>query len=362
MIWAVIKMVEYVQYNNDIEIDNQENEVKNQSGKAYFEKGIFEKNINNTKYHIKKIRAKNWDYYYLVEHFKEAGRYRTKILTSYGRQKPIFYKPNLVKGSCEEYLKIMPEASVDLIIDDPPYGITKLPWDQVPDWDILAGLYNNVLTENGLVYIFGKQPSLIEVYNSFQRYFDFRFEIIWNRNNIPWSSNFKPLPIHENIFVFCKKGARIDNTKFYTKQVMTAGKPYSKNRKKNHPATQKAFNSIPFSVKKRAKRYPKSILEINPIISNSEYPTQKPSELISWIVRASSLQNDIILDPHMGSGTTMMVALNLCRKSIGIDINQIAQNIAIKRIQDALDKLPEKYVQQSQEIDNKRFLQAVEAI
>lgn len=320
------------------------------------------KENNLSRYYIKKSKRGEWCHYYLVEYFKQGEKNKSKHLASFGSDLPVFYQPSLVQNYCEEYLKTLPPGSVDLIIDDPPYGITKLPWDEVPDWDVLAGLYHNVLNDNGLVYIFGKQPSLIDVYNSFRKYFDFRFEIIWNRNNIPWSSNFKPLPIHENIFVFCKKGARIDNTKFYTKQVMTNGKPYSRNRKKNHPATQKAFNSEPYAAKNGGKRYPKSVLEITPIISNSEYPTQKPLDLIRWIILASSKQNEIVLDPHAGSGTTLIAALSLCRKSIGIELNENAYDIALKRILETMGKYPKKYFFQGSKLNLMNSVVAVEAI
>jgi site-specific DNA-methyltransferase (adenine-specific) len=316
----------------------------------------------STKYYIKKIKGSNGDHYYLTEYSKHGERIKFKNMASFGHEQPIFHTPLLVHTYCEEYLKTLSPGSVDLIIDDPPYGITKLPWDDAPDWDRLADLYHNVLNDNGLVYIFGKQPSLIEVHNSFKKFFDFRFEIVWNRNNVPWSSNFKPLPIHENIFVFCKKGARIESTKFYTKQVMTTGKPYSRDRKKNHPATQAAFNTGPYSVKNVVTRYPKSILEIPPIIRNSEYPTQKPLDLIRWIILASSKQNEVVLDPHVGSGTTLLAALNLCRKSIGVELNNEAYNIASKRVQESMNKFPKKYFSHETKIEIISNIEAVEAI
>jgi site-specific DNA-methyltransferase (adenine-specific) len=323
-----------------------------------------EQNTENcpSRYYIKKIQAAKGNNYYLMEYFKREERNKFKTVTSFGHEIPVFYQPELIQNYCEDYLKTIPPGSVDLIIDDPPYGITKLPWDDAPDWGNLADLYQKALTDNGLVYIFGKQPSLIDVYNSFRKYFDFRFEVIWNRNNVPWSSNFKPLPIHENIFVFCKKGAHIENTKFYTQQVMTKGKPYSKNRRRNHPSTQDAFKSESFSVKNGGKRYPKSILEIPPIISNSEYPTQKPLDLLRWIILASSKQNDIILDPHVGSGSTLLAAMSLCRKSIGIELNQDAYNIASKRVLEAMKMFPKKYFFHGTKLNTIHSLVAVEAI
>ncbi len=300
------------------------------------------------KYYIKKQKQKSGSInYYLQGRYKEEGTPKTRILASYGEESPIFYNPHLVRGDSEEYLKTIPKSSVDLIIDDPPYGSTKLPWDKTPNWDVLANLYHNILKDNGLIYVFGKQPSLIEVYNNFNELFDFRFEIIWNRNNVPWTSNFKPLMVHENIFAFCKKGTPVEDTNFYVSSVMTPGKPYSKLRKNKSP-THGKYNRLYLS-NIGAKRYPKSILEIPPVnITHSTkeylgYPTQKPLELIRWLIQASSQKSNVILDPHMGSGTTLLAALWLGRKSIGIELHQAAYNIALNRVIDTVIKLPKRY-------------------
>jgi DNA modification methylase len=275
----------------------------------------------------------------------ESQKERPEI-SSLGLEPRLFYRPNLIRGSCEDYLGTALNGSVDLIIDDPPYGVTELDWDKAPDWDLLATLYHNVLADSGLVYIFGKQPSLIEVYNSFSKLFDFRFELIWNRNNVPWSSNFKPLPTHENVFVFCKKGTAIESTKFYIKNVMTEGKPYSKLRKRKSP-THGTYQDT-YLAETGAKRYPKSILEVPPPIGSTReyagFPTQKPLELIQWILLASTKKGDFVLDPHAGSGTTLLAALLLSRRSIGIELHQEAYSIASDRILDAIREMPQDHV------------------
>jgi site-specific DNA-methyltransferase (adenine-specific) len=115
-------------------------------------------------------------------------------------------------------------------------------------------------------------------------------------------------------------------------------------------------------MKNDGKRYPKSILEILPIISNSKYPTQKPLDLIRWIILASSKQNDVILDPHVGSGTTLLGALGLCRKSIGIELNGKAYNIASKRLLDAIERYPKRYFFLDSKFNTISHVVAVEAI
>jgi hypothetical protein len=58
--------------------------------------------------------------------------WKIRYLEPFGQELPAFYKPKLLKGRCEDYLRDMGPESVDLIIDDPPYGLTRLPWDEDP--------------------------------------------------------------------------------------------------------------------------------------------------------------------------------------------------------------------------------------
>lgn len=91
-------------------------------------------------YYIKKER----DRYYLAENYIEGGERKNRHVSPLGREPPIYYKPRLLQGPCEKYLSDMEPESVDLIIDDPPYGLTRLSWDKAPDWSILTRLYNKV--------------------------------------------------------------------------------------------------------------------------------------------------------------------------------------------------------------------------
>jgi len=224
--------------------------------------------------------------------------------------------------------------------------LTNINWDRAPDWSKLSELYSRVLRDDGLVYVFGRQPSLIEIYNCMSKNFDFRFEVIWNRKNSPYSTDFKPMATHENIFVFCKKGTLAENTKFYIDKVMTNGKPYSYKRGANSKTHNKYSDNSMVSNGGR-KRYPKSVLEIPYIYGTSEYcdyPTQKPLELIRWIILASSKRDDMVLDPHVGSGTTLVASLYLGRKSIGVEASPDAYNIADNRVLKDVNKLPKDYL------------------
>jgi len=166
---------------------------------------------------------KNWENgptYHLVE-WEDSER---DYLCSYGKQKPTFTYPSLHNGLAENYLPDIPDGEVDLLIDDPPYGTTQAQWDKEPDWADIADEYHRVMADDATLVIFGKQPSLFPVYNVFTDHgFDFRFEMIWKKHTNPWVSDSAPIPIHENIFVFCKSGTKAGDLTFNTENIKRQG-------------------------------------------------------------------------------------------------------------------------------------------
>jgi hypothetical protein len=83
----------------------------------------------------------------------EEGDY----LCSYGKKPPTFEYPTLHNGLCENYLEDIADGSVDLLIDDPPYGTTKAQWDNEPEWGDMADEYRRVMADDATLVIFGKQ-------------------------------------------------------------------------------------------------------------------------------------------------------------------------------------------------------------
>lgn len=299
-------------------------------------------NGNNANFYVSKVGRG----YYLYQSVKKNMGWTNKYIRSLGFNEPVFYNPKILKGYCENIITEMAEKSVDLIIDDPPYGITKNGWDIEPDWEKIAKIYDFVLKDDGLIYIFGRQPMLSHVMHEFKEYFDFRFEIIWDKKNNPWVSNFMPTPIHENIFVFKKKKCPVEQTKFYIDRIKEKGKPYKKNRKPESKSSTHGPYKKEFLAINKGWRFPKSILKFTSVNgSNKEYcgfSTQKPLDLLEWIITASSNPDDIILDPHSGSGSTCISAYKMCRKSIGIELNP--DNLLLMKNRLEKIKVPKKYI------------------
>jgi site-specific DNA-methyltransferase (adenine-specific) len=298
-------------------------------------------------------------YYYRLR-AKLSGK-RTTI-AEFGKQKPRFYTPDLRLGFCEEKLDNVADQSVDLIIDDPPYGTTQAEWDAEPDWEVLAEKYDRVMADDATLVVFGKQPSLMPVYNAFtDGPFDFRFELIWKKQNNPWVSDQQPIPIHENIFVFKKSKTKVRDLTFNTEEVKRDGVfvcpkcegetnrgSYSVTRTNDGKSeTQGGWQEV-YEASGGEERHPisfldRDVLEYTSVVGAHEeytgYAGQKPVALLRWLVLAMSERGDTVLDPHMGSGSTPVAAIPLCRESIGFEVDPKRFKISEERTEELLDDL-----------------------
>lgn len=328
----------------------------------------------------------------------ESGE-TNEVLYTYGKQEPEFHRPTLhTPAYCEEQLPTIDDGAVDLIIDDPPYGNTQQEWDAEPDWDELTEQYGRVLADDGLLVLFGQQPSLIPAHQAFtDDGFEFRFELIWEKKNPSWVSHYQPLPTHENIWVFSRSGTRVSETmsgqgfssmgELKRDGVFVCGHCEDEFERGGYEVAQGASSQ---SHKKRQQdgatssssgdRYPKSVIEFESDLSetqlvelldrirgaiddgatteqvksllqfNEAHPQmtddpatsivgQKPWRLIRWLLIAFSERGDTVLDPHMGSGTVPDVCIPLCRDAVGVEASLQRGDQATDRINSTLDKL-----------------------
>lgn len=292
-----------------------------------------------------------------------------KYTMAYGNTEPSFYRPDLRLGLCETQLESVEPNSVDLIVDDPPYGITKQQWDDEPDWDELTELYGRVLSDTGLVVIFGRHPSLMPVYEAFTNDgFEFRFEIVWRKHNSPWVSNHMPIPIHENIFVFSKKGTKACDLTFNLEDVKQRGTFHCPSCEETHspgpykttvtndrkPSSQGGWQDE-WEQEAGEERFPTTVLDqasLQPFSAMVEFDAmhgknpeyrgfsgQKPTPLLTWLLLALSNRGDTVLDPHAGSASTLKAAIPLCRQAIGVEIDRERYKQSTAQLEAIIDDL-----------------------
>lgn len=233
-------------------------------------------------------------------------------------------KINLMKGDCLELMKKIPDKSVDLVLTDPPYGTTKNKWDTVIDLSLMWSELKRILkSEKSAVLLFGQQPFSAAVIMSNPKMF--KYEWIWRK---PLGTGFLncnkyPLKSHENILVFSQK-PHTYNPQF------TAGKPY--HAKKGPSSLTDNYGSfVPLETVSDGKRFPKSVLEFNHP-KEKHHPTQKPVDLLEYLVKTYTNEGETVLDFTMGSGSTGVACKNTSRNFIGIERDEKYFEIAKQRI------------------------------
>lgn len=240
------------------------------------------------------------------------------------------------KGNCLELMKRIEDKSIDCIICDLPYGSTKLKWDSIIPFEPLWEQYERIIKDNGAIVLFGSQPFTSALVMSNPKLF--KYEIIWDKVNIssPMLSKKQVLKSHENILVFYKKQPT------YNPQ-MTKGVKWKRGGSGAKNSESKFMQQ---NIKRECKndesdlKYPKSIQTFsNADRTNKIHPTQKPSELIEWLVKTFTNENDLVLDNCIGSGTTAIASINTNRNWIGIELEDEYIDKANERIKIHIESL-----------------------
>ena len=229
---------------------------------------------------------------------------------------------------CLQGMQRIPDGSVDCIICDLPYGTTACAWDSVIELDKLWEQYNRVIKPHGAIVLFGQEPfsTMLRMSN----FDNWKYDWIWDKKSKQGFLNAKkrPLKQHELISVFS------NGTPVYYPQMITKGEPrykgrYNKRRGDGDGCYGKYGNEGSYN----NTYYPSSILEFsNASHTDVEHPTQKPVDLIAYLIRTYSNPGDVILDNTIGSGTTAVAAIREKRHFIGFELNRDYYDIALRRI------------------------------
>lgn len=250
----------------------------------------------------------------------------------------------LYNGDCLEIMCDIENCSVDLILCDLPYGTQRTngcKWDVVIPFDKLWEQYNRVIKDNGAIVLFGKEPfsSMLRMSNLDM----WKYDWIWEKDT---KSNFmqapyQPLNNIELISVFSKAYARSIKDKpmmVYNPQ-FTDGKSY-KIPKESHTteifSTNHKNGVYRHKERDTSKRYPFVTLKFNSVKGDEKkHPTQKPTDLLEYLIKTYTNEGETVLDNTMGSGSTGVACVNTNRNFIGIELNEQYFEIANKRINEA---------------------------
>lgn len=231
---------------------------------------------------------------------------------------------------CLEGMKNLPDNSIDLILCDLPYNMTRISWDCLIPFDKLWEQYNRIIKPNGNIVLFSAGLFTLNLIQSNIK--NFRYKLIWKKN-VPTgmaSAKYRPMKYYEEICVFGNPKATYNPI---MKERVGVGKACY-----NYDHYCGDNNHLQFDKQKR--RYdpdwvqPSDVLEFNvvPNRNGKLHPTQKPTELLEYLIKTYSNEGDIVLDNCMGSGSTAIAAINTNRHYIGYELNEEYYHIINKRI------------------------------
>jgi site-specific DNA-methyltransferase (adenine-specific) len=234
---------------------------------------------------------------------------------------PEIISPVLMQGDCLECLEKVEDHSVRAVIMDPPYGTTFAHWDQIIDFRKLWTELQRVVMRDGPIIIFANQPfTTLLIQSNIRR---FKYDWVWQKTQ---PTNFmnvstQPLRAFENICVFYNE-LRVFNpqkkpldkprlqrpvgvaSKLYKRIGTTSGKPKG--------AGKLVRESYPTNILKFRRDRPFKYWD-------TKVETQKPVNLLRYLIRTYSNPGDYILDATMGSGSTGVAAHLEGRAFIGIE-------------------------------------------
>ena len=246
-------------------------------------------------------------------------------------------------GNCMELMKEIPDKSVDCIICDLPYEVlnksnVNAQWDRIIPFEPLWLQYERVIKDNGAIILFAQGVFTAKLMMSNPKLW--RYNLVWDKIAKSGFLNSKRMPLrqHEDICVFFKK------LPVYNPQMVKC-EPHKRNHSKGHGKHQNKntcygnFVEVPTIISD--EKYPTSIISIPKEHKNGCFfhPTQKPVELIRYLIRTYTNEGDLILDNCIGSGTTAVAAIREKRHFIGMELNKEYYDIACKRVNNELSNL-----------------------
>lgn len=214
---------------------------------------------------------------------------------------------------CFATFKRIEDHSIDMIFCDPPYGTTSHKWDSVIPLAEMWTQLRRICKPRAAIVFTSSQPfTSILISSNIDM---FRYCWVWEKSrpaNYPLAKK-QPLKYHEDICVF-----GVESPLYYP--IKTKGqKKRTKGTNDGYSGFREGLNDDRYKTKPYVDFYPSSIIRVKNPNHNNTHPTQKPVELIEYLIKSYTKENELVMDFTMGSGSTGVACGNLHRRFIGCD-------------------------------------------
>jgi site-specific DNA-methyltransferase (adenine-specific) len=238
--------------------------------------------------------------------------------------KPYYERDGIIiyHGDCRE---ISRDLTVDLVIADPPYGDTSLDWDKrVWGW---ANVMDMALNQAGSMWVFGSFRYFFANSDEFEKWI-LAQDIIWEKQNGSSFHADRFKRVHEHVVQFYRGQWET----VFKDPIKTYGHPKKITRRKTRPPHMGEIEGQSYISEDGGPRLERSVIYARNCHGEAEHPTQKPTNIVELLIRYSCRPAGYVLDPFMGSGTTLRAAKDLGHQAIGIEIEEKYCEIAAKRL------------------------------
>lgn len=238
----------------------------------------------------------------------------------------------LLHGDCLTLLGGVEPGSCDAIICDPPYGTTRNEWDKKIDLAEWWPLVWRAAKPTAPVLVFSQMPFAAELVLSAPK--EYRYEWVWDKRIQTGFLNARRMPLrrHELIQVFYRQlptyNPQMAQGTYYRQTANNRG-----GRNYGHVKDRKPYESC--------ERFPTDILVFDQARNYAEsakdtnHPTQKPTDLLAYLVRTYTNAGETVLDPFMGSGSTGVACGMEGRSFVGMELDTHWFGVAESRVSQA---------------------------
>lgn len=247
----------------------------------------------------------------------------------------------LINGECITEMKRLAEEGikVDMVLTDPPYGTTACKWDSVIPFDEMWNCLNQLTYEDTPILLFGSEPFSSNLRMSNIK--NFKYDWIWYKNTasgFPFAK-YQPLRNHEIISVFYRKRPTYNPIKEERDATELSKKRVK--YKFNGNCNSDIYDLKNVEHELEDKCYPKTIKRFKSVPNSKGrlHPSQKPTDLLEYLIQTYTNEDNTVLDFTMGSGSTGVACRNLNRQFIGIELDKEYFNIAKERLKDTQTRL-----------------------
>lgn len=237
-----------------------------------------------------------------------------------------------VNADCFDVFPFIADKSVDAIIADLPYGTTACKWDSILPLNKLWAEYKRILKDSGCIVLTATNPFAAALIMSEPKMF--KYEWIWDKvsHSNPFVAKYRCLAVHEQVLVFAKGKTTYNPQMVKNNFVLNGNLPNGKhlgelfiNKNKGAKRNNSEFSNPKSIIQfKRAGTFGKQDVK-------NEHPTAKPIELMEYLIKTYTNENEIVLDNTMGSGTTGLACLKTNRQFIGIEKEKQYYDVAVRR-------------------------------